>query len=159
MLEPFTPLLVRTKPLRFVMLCLGMGSHFTTIMILESNSGSITTSSCLTHAPDGDRAAPVFFVGRRYRLRVGLASREAFFCRWRWCFVGDGAVWMGVYFALLGMEGEKQAPLLATTTKKLGVQRRRLLLIGIASAAQTHTNTEHRAAPEPPSRAADRPPS
>ena len=116
MLEPFGPLLLRTKSLRRLMPCLGMGSHFTTTMIIDSNSGSNTTSSSLNHDSDDDRAAPVF-VERRYRLRVGLAHREAFHCRWRWCFVGDGAVWMGVYFALLGMEGEKQAPLLATTNK------------------------------------------
>ena len=91
MLEPFGPLLVRTKSLRFLMPCLGMGSHFTTIMIIDSSLGSTTTSSCLTHDPDDDRAAPVF-VERRYRLRVGLARREAFQCRWRWCFVGDGTV-------------------------------------------------------------------
>ena len=51
-------------------------------------------------------------------MRAAKRSTVGAHCRWRWCFVGGGAVWMmGVYFVLLGMEGENQAPLLATIKK------------------------------------------
>ena len=91
-LSAFGPLVVRTKPLRLLMPCLGMGSYYTTIMIIDPHSGSATTSSCLTHDPDDDPAAcggvtgPLFRDGRgalrRVLCKTGLFQNPHFgvFC-------------------------------------------------------------------------------